>query len=495
MERMKSSVSAPVVVLLTIIIAAYAAIGTLYAALTPTWQVPDEPAHYNYVRSLAEGGGFPVLEARDYTQSYLERLTSERFPPELSIDPLEYEDHQPPLYYLLATPIYLLFAGALLPLRLFSVVLGAGLLIVAFETVRAIFPNRPALGLMTAAFIAFIPQHVAMSAGVNNDTLAELIVGATLWALVVYVDGGSMVRLGSPQARSTGPMVRLRSPQARSTGPMVRLHSPQAESAAEEQSAMPGRSEQRPWHVGLLLAAALLTKTTAYVVVGMAVAAVVIRWHSEGRTWRWVAGQLAWMLAPALLLSAPWFIRNGLTYGWSDPLGLARHETIVEGQPRSSEWLTIYGWRGLLTRMARTTFQSFWGQFGWMAVPLPPRMYQILLVLSVLLAAGFFVWLVRERGSESLSGRVYRATSLLALSALLTFMAFVWYNLSFVQHQGRYLFPALIPIGTAAALGLDTLARVLPKQLRSWAIGGLFVVLAAFDVYCLFRVVVPNLTR
>jgi 4-amino-4-deoxy-L-arabinose transferase-like glycosyltransferase len=468
---MSSRICAPVVILLAIVIAVYTAIGILYAVLTPTWQIPDEPAHYNYIRSLAEGRGFPVLEARDYTQQYLERLTSEGFPPGLSIEPLEYEDHQPPLYYLLATPIFLFFGGAVLPLRLFSVVLGVGLLAVAFGAVRTIFPDQPALGLMAAAFIAFIPQHVAMSAGVNNDTLAELVVGSTLWALMAYSGSGSTRSLRSTQ--SPGSM----------------------QSPRQEQPSIPQPRDHRPWHLGLLLTAALLTKTTAYVVVGVAVAAVAIRWRRERRTWRWAARQLAWMLIPALLLSAPWFIRNGLTYGWTDPLGLARHETIVEGQPRSSEWLATYGWGGLLTRMARTTFHSFWGQFGWMAVPLPPRIYRILLLFSVLLTAGFVVWLIRQYRSRPAGFPVFDSASLLALSALLTFAAFTWYNLTFVQHQGRYLFPALIPLAAAAALGLDSWARILPRRLRGWAIAGLFTVLAAFDVYCLFRIVIPNLAK
>jgi 4-amino-4-deoxy-L-arabinose transferase-like glycosyltransferase len=469
---MGSRVPFRVVSLLALIVVLYATIGTLYAVLTPIWQIPDEPAHYNYVRALAEGRGLPVLERRDYTQEYLERLTSEGFPPELSIEPLEYEDHQPPLYYLLATPIYLLFDGAVLPLRLLSVVLGAGLLVVAFGTVRAVFPGRPALGLMTAAFIAFIPQHVAMSAGVNNDTLAELVVGAALWAAVVYVGGGS--------TQSAGGMGWPRSAQARS--------------ARQGQVRMPQTGEQRPWRVGLLLATALLTKTTAYVVVGVVAAAVLIRWRLERRTWRWAARELAWMLVPALLLSAPWFIRNGLTYGWTDPLGLGRHETIVEGQPRSSQWLSTYGWQGLLSRMARTTFQSFWGQFGWMAVPLPPRIYQGLALLSGILVAGFAVWLVTNwRGYRSTNPATCQRISILALSALLTFAAFAWYNLTFVQHQGRYLFPALIPLATAAALGLGTVVKVFPGRARVWAAITFFAGLAAFDVYCLFKIVVPNL--
>jgi 4-amino-4-deoxy-L-arabinose transferase-like glycosyltransferase len=487
---MRPRVSPSVAALLAIVVLLYLAIGTLYAILTPIWQVPDEPAHYNYIRSLAEGRGFPILEARDYTQGYLEHLTSEGFPPELSVAPLEYEDHQPPLYYLLATPVFLIFDGAVRPLRMLSVVLGVGLLLVTFGTVRTVFPSRPALGLLAVAFTAFIPQHVAMSAGVNNDTLAELVVGGTLWALMVYVGSGStrspksMVRLGSPQARSPGS-----TPSPRS---MVRQSSPQARSRGQERKAE--RREYRPWRVGLLLGTALLTKTTAYVVVGVAVAAVAIRWHREQRQWRWAAGQLAWMLIPALLISAPWFIRNGLTYGWGDPMGLARHETIVEGQPRTSEWLATHGLQGLVARMGCTTFHSFWGQFGWMALPLPQRFYQALALLSVLLTAGFVAWLITSRPDCGSANRTTcQRLSLLALSALLTFAAFLWYNLTFVQHQGRYLFPALIPLATAAALGLDTLARILPEQWHKGSAMALFAGMAVLDIYCLFRIIIPNL--
>jgi hypothetical protein len=337
-------------ILLIVIISVYTTIGALYAALTPTWQVPDEPAHYNYVRALAERQGIPVIEPGDYDQAYLGRLTTDNFPPELSVEPLEYEDHQPPLYYLLVTPIYLLFGGAMLPLRLASVAFGVGLLFTAFGALRVIFPRRPELALMATAFIAFIPQHVAMTAGVNNDALAEFVVGATLWALVVYTDCANTARW-----------------------------------------------RERPWLIGLLLAVVLLTKAQAYVVLGVAAAAVAIRWWREGRTWGWAAGQLAWMFVTALLLSAPWFIRNGFTYGWRDPLGLARHNAVVIGQPRSVEWLAAYGWGGLLSRLIRTTFQSFWGQFGWMKVVLPARIYQVLALFSALLVAGFVASFVQRR--------------------------------------------------------------------------------------------------
>ena len=66
-------------------------------------------------------------------------------------------------------------------MRLFSVALGGSLIVVAFLIVRQVAPDSPALALGTAAFVAFVPQHVAMMAGANNDSLAELLLALILW--------------------------------------------------------------------------------------------------------------------------------------------------------------------------------------------------------------------------------------------------------------------------------------------------------------------------
>ena len=109
----------------------YLVIGIQYAVLTPAWQVPDEPAHYNFIKHIAQTGSLPELKKGDYDQNYLARLTSEKFPPDLSVDSVRYESWQPPLYYILATPIFLIFNGALLPFRVFSLLIGAGVIVLA----------------------------------------------------------------------------------------------------------------------------------------------------------------------------------------------------------------------------------------------------------------------------------------------------------------------------------------------------------------------------
>jgi len=114
-----------------LILCAYLLVGALYARHTPPWQAPDEPAHYNYIRQVAERGCCPRIEAGDWDSAYLETLKAQRFaPPYLDkLETIQYEDHHPPLYYLLASLVYKLSAdgeGRLIALRLFSLALGAG---------------------------------------------------------------------------------------------------------------------------------------------------------------------------------------------------------------------------------------------------------------------------------------------------------------------------------------------------------------------------------
>ena len=58
---------------------------------------------------------------------------------------------------------------------------------------------------------------------------------------------------------------------------------------------------------------------------------------------------------------------------------------------------------------------------------------------------------------------------LLAVSTLLTILAYAWYNRQFVQHQGRYLFTALIPFALAFAVGWQEVLR--PRTSRLLAAG------------------------
>jgi hypothetical protein len=396
---------------LGLIIALYLGLGTLYALRTPLWQAPDEPAHYNYVRHILAYGRRPVFAEGDYPVEYLDELKAARFPPDMSIDPLRYEAHQPPLYYLLAAGWARLTAafGLALPLRLrlFSVLLSAATLAIAYQVVRGLGAG-PDTALGAVALAATLPMHVAMSAAINNDPLAHLLTNLT--ALLVVRRAGVW-------------------------------------------------SARRALGLGAVLGLALLTKMQAYVAVALALAGLV--WDGthagEGRPLRRTLGLAALMLGTAALLVLPWLADNVALYGWGDPLALARHDRIVTGQLTTAQFLRERGWLALATALARTTFQSFWGQFGWMGVPMPSRVYLVLGLLSAAAAYGLLVWawprrarLARERG---------RALALVLVWIGVTTAGFLWWNTRYLQHQGRYFFPALIPIGLGFALGVRELLR------------------------------------
>lgn len=414
------------------ILATYLVIGVLFAVNTPAWQAPDEPAHYNYVHFVAVHGALPVLQPGDYDQAQQMQAIDARFGPGSSIAAFRYEFHQPPLYYVLAAPIFRLTAGALLPLRLFSVFLGALLLLVIYRAAALIV--RPALALGVMAFVAFLPMHVAMLSAVNNDSLAELLMAVMLWQCLHLL-----------------------------------LHPP--------------RQSLRPWFgLGAIAGLGLITKSTVYGLLPMLGVTLIVAWRDQLRPAgdkRRDASIFLAVMAPLLLLALPWWLRNLAVYGGTDFLGLNRHDDIVLGQLRTAEFLAQQGWISLVTRFTTWTFRSFWGQFGWMSVLLDGRIYTALLILSTATAVGALAELRRvwREGRDT----VRRAILILSLAALGAVGGYLWYNLGFVQHQGRYLFPALLAFAVGWAVGLAALAR--PGVSRAAALvaaaGGLLTLILA----------------
>ena len=124
------------------------------------------------------------------------------------------------------------------------------------------------------------------------------------------------------------------------------------------------------------------------------------------------------------------------------------------GQLRAADFVAQQGWQAYWLRAVRDTFRSFWGQFGWMGVVLDTRVYFALLLLSGVALGGLVL--------RAASGR-RRPTSpaliLLGVSILLTLLVYAWYNTRFLQHQGRYLFTALIPIAIFFSLGWEGVLR------------------------------------
>ncbi|MCU0519798.1 MAG: hypothetical protein MUF84_03765, partial [Anaerolineae bacterium] len=352
--------------------------------------------------------------------------------------------------------------------------------------IREFRPAEPAVAWLGGGLVAFVPQFVAMTASVNNDALVLPLLWLWLWLALRYLRG-----------------------------------------------AVPA------WAMGLVAGALLLTKTTGYGVLPLTVLLVAMRFRRAGMSLAWAARQLVAILVPAVLLGGIWWLRNVSIYGWPDLLGLMRHDLVVVGQPRTADWIAQQGLAPFLRDAIWTLFRSFWGQFGWMGVVLDVRIYQGLAIFTSLTVYGA-AWTVLDLVGHKPDARERDGWILFGVAALITLAMVIGYNLTFVQHQGRYLFPALPLLALAGALGWQRLAErqlavgtalalllmvaalagiglirgdlplwpmvmlgaaalalfglaFVPRRWHGVATAGWLCVMVALDIWCLFGFIVPML--
>ena len=452
--------------LLGVIAVLYLGAAALYAVNTPPWQAPDEPAHYNYVRQIVEEDCCPVNAAGDWDSAHLETLKSEGFPEGADLSAIQYEDHQPPLYYLLAAPVYRATGGSLVALRLLSVVFGLGVVLAAYYTVLRLLPERPVLALGAALVAAFVPQHVAIMASVNNDSLAEMLMGIIFVVAITY--------LRNPSKRNKDGTVT----------PFDVSHLPHAAA------------------LGGLVGAAYLTKMTIYLPATLVVAAaILLRWLVEKAPLRWLVLEGLWAALMAAGLGSIWWARNVILYGWPDLFGQIAHLSVVQGQLRTADYIASVGTSAYVQSALKTTYQSFWGQFGWMGVPMPPREYIAIGAFLLIALAGFVLLVTAYRRRLALNVYQRAGIGVMVLGALATLAGYVYYNVTFVQFQGRYLFPLLIPFALFVVLGLTGVQYILEVWLkgRAWdrRLNWLPVIgvswMPLLSLFALFNYVLPNL--
>lgn len=410
----------------------YVMLGCIFALRTPLWQTPDEPAHYHYIAQVATHG-LPIIEMGDWNSAYLDELKSEKF---VNIDPqifatIQYEDHQPPLYYLLASPIYRLTNGNPYALRIFSVMIGIIIVWCAYGVGRLMYPDSPAIALGVAGFVAFHPQHLHIVASINNDVLAWALVGMMLVLVITYLKTDTT---------------------------------------------------NLSWWMGIVVGIAFITKATAYFLVTIGLLAILLKRRNTVRA-------LLTYIAPALSLGLIWWMRNIIVYGFPDFLGLRAHDAVVIGQLRTADRIAELGFSGYLVEFFQTTFNSFWGQFGWMAVPMPAWVYIGISALLIVAFSGLFVYR-RETNQQSIW------TTLIS-TIILSMLAYLYYNSEFVQYQGRYMFPMLIPVGVLLAIGIDNWRIRLLGNWKHPRISYLtalpFLGFALLDLYLIWRVIPSHL--
>jgi hypothetical protein len=224
--------------------------------------------------------------------------------------------------------------------------------------------------------------------------------------------------------------------------------------------------------VGVLLGLGVLTKLLLGLFAPVALG--VLLWNQRHAV-RSGLGKGCVLALVALATVTPWLVRQGLTYGWLDLLATRRHDLVAGDQPRFPGWSWAYA-----SQWATTVFHSAWGQFGWMAIPMPDRLYWLWGAVTVAAAVGVMVWAVRRAPRALAAGVV-----VCGVLAVLAWLVLIGYNLTYEQAQGRYLFSALVPLCTLLVLGWSAVS---PRAVRPFVPLALALGLVALNGFVLIRV-------
>lgn len=429
--------------------------GVFYATMVLPWQAPDEPFHYEYAAEL--GKRFHPSSANPSIQSEIiasmarwdfwkhqNQIIPEPLPWGFAAIPffktIRYLDRSP-IYYYILLPFYLLVANQsielrLIALRLVNLLFGAGTVGITFLVARALFPKDNYVVLGAPAFIALLPMFSFISGSINNDNLANLLSALFVYLLVVGIT-----------------------------------------------SSFPGKSVASFFALLAVAALALLAKRSTIALFPLVLllppAFLFRRKLNSRRDLAWRLGVIGLEIFSLLLLALRIWqsvptkarIRNLLNFHY--PLSdISNRFVLFFG---SDLW-----WERTKTNFIHL-FQGFWGHFGWQNIPLDTSLYIVLLIITLLSILGFFWFflsqVVRGRALE----REQKILIIFMLFSLILVVAIAFIRttiLEYVPLQGRYIFPALVPVSIFFVLGLGS---SLGSRLRNYLLPVLVVGLVVLD--------------
>jgi len=420
--------------------------GVIYAAVIPPWQAPDEFRHFEYIKLLHQERR--LLTTQDTSLSLQREIIASMikheywrfgrvtFPFDPDNPPQSFEEiiwpvdpywlFQPPLYYLMAASLLVVVDQSdidlqLYVLRFLSVIFGAVVVFIAFLTATELFPDDNLLIVGIPAFITFLPMHTFVTSAINNDNLAELLVSVILLILVKgYKEGFSPLKIGS---------------------------------------------------ISLLVALGLLTKrTTVMTLPILAVAIPIYLWRGGPRGLQFNRAGVTLIIGVIIVgvISGVAF-RNEWQTLWARVLPTLRPYFILIPGADFSMAFTSEG-VNLLNQYIRTLFESFWARFGWMNVRLDSIWYQMLALTSLVAMVGIGALVIRTvKRPAALATWQKKGLVLFFLCIVFAVVVAMGYGVRLWAHfqtfqpdmrpapQGRYLFPAIIPIASLFMMGLREL--------------------------------------
>lgn len=426
--------------------------GAIYAATIPPWQAPDETGRFEYAWLIARLGRVPTREdiSATFEQELLASLYEWRYGefigrPLPERMPVRRTD-LPPQVFVRRSPVrsgrfslaYVWQALFLFPFwsqdlafqlfvaRLSSVLLNLSIVWLAYRTFKELVPSQPRLVVLMTAVVVFLPQHTFINSTVGDGPLAEVMACLVLYCWVRLFRGGLGIW------KVVGIVI----------GTLIGM-----------------------W--GKVTAAFLIP-----VDVGLALWWL---WRQRRRTWTW---------RYALYLCGGIVLLGLCLWVWSrSSLGIRALRALQRLFTSELEWVDR---RGItLGKALLLTYDSFWANFGWMALPVGERWYGAVMTFSLLSIVGWVTKSPQETRTP-FGALVIMISSF--LMAVLIFVVEVLFLKSYYSFQGRYLFPVLVPYTFLFVKGLD---RLFLAHHRHHIVVFLLLFLVCFDAWCLAMYIIP----
>lgn len=320
----------------------------------------------------------------------------------------QYEAQQPPFYYSLMSPVYISMQSASLPtqvlvLRMLNVAIASSLVFIVYGLACLLLPNSN-LALLLSVLLTSLPGFFISVCRVGNDALAAVLSGLVLLMLV----------------RAT----RAKTPIS---GWLL---------------------------IGLILAAALLTKVFALLLLPLLPLAVAFaRPH-----WKANLSGSALALFLAMLLSGAWYWQVWSTTGTlsGEQIDIAASLANSSGDKRAA--LTKVNWPAVIDSVA---FTHIWIG-GWSFLILKKWMYRIFESIALLGLSGVAVHLFQQRRfwltNWHAGGIILSATFYLSFCAAIAYHALMVYLVQGISTGlGWYLYGALAAELVLLAVGFVAL--------------------------------------
>jgi hypothetical protein len=319
----------------------------------------------------------------------------------------DYEAAQPPLYYAIAAVVYKLSPDNAVVrahnVRWVATAFGLAFVWITFYSVRLKLEDER-IATMAAMLVALLPMQLSLSASVGNDSATNLVFGLFLYQ--------SFVALRSSERLNYNFVL-----------------------------------------VGVLLALGLWTKSSTLILLPVLAIGLIAAWVNKKLTGADSARGFVISMVITAALFSPWMIRNQHLYGDV----FARRVVFQQLASRNfapSSLIAAEGWIWYLTTFITWTFESFWGVFDSMTLFLAPQVYMVLATASAAALISGFLLLIKRKMASGLRAKFGVWAGLVVLTAV----AYLQYNVHFFQLQGRYLFPALVPLAAVAAYGITKIS-------------------------------------